>query len=166
MTSPNISLSQKPKEEFYSKSKSCEWYTPPWILMRAGAVLGHFHDPALPGKTDGLTSIWGKSVFLNPPYGHGVKKWFEKLRDSVYQKNTEEYIVLWKCAPETEAWGVLMVYTDLVAFPKQRIHFIDGKTGMATNRATFPSALFYHGENADLFKSQFNECSIWTEERA
>jgi hypothetical protein len=147
---------------FYSSSKTPEHYTPQYILDRAKWIMGNYTDPTMPGETDGMFKEWKGSVFLNPPYGHDVWKWFGKLRDSVYQGKVKEYIVLWKCAPETKAWRILMIHTSSVAFPQKRLQFINEK-GQYEKRATFPSALFYYGPSDAFFANAFYDCSIYKE---
>ncbi|RPJ50999.1 MAG: hypothetical protein EHJ95_06160 [Methanobacteriota archaeon] len=157
---------QSHEDLFYSSSKTPEYYTPEDILCSVQFTMGAIDlDPAMPGKTDGLDIKWEGRIFLNPPYGRGVIKWFEKLRESVGLGTVTEYIVLWKCAPETRAWRILMQYTELVAFPRARIQF-KTPSGKIMNRATFPSALFYYGPDKCRFMSAFSECSIWQELQA
>ena len=146
--------------QFYASSKSPEHYTPQYILDRAKWIMGEYHDPALPGKTDGLTSVWTGAIFLNPPYGRGIEKWFSKLRDSVYQGKVREYIVLWKFAPETEAWRILMVHTNCIASPTTRLKF-KNEFGVTGSGATFSSALFYYGPSKAHFINAFYDCDIY-----
>ena len=46
-------------------------------------------------------------VFLNLPFGPGVKVWFFKLYQERLAGWTTEVIVLWKSATETAAWKTL-----------------------------------------------------------
>ena len=72
----------QPRLASLQTSTSAEWYTPPSVIDRVLAVLGHIDlDPcAEPGRRvpatvhltaeeDGLTRAWHGRVYLNPPMG-------------------------------------------------------------------------------------------------
>ncbi len=92
-------------------------------------------------------------VFLNPPFGPGVERWFSKLYQERSAGRTTEAIVLWKSATETSAWKTLTAISCQVCFPSTRIRFV----GSAGNDSgpTFSPALFYVGDGPERFKRAF-----------
>jgi site-specific DNA-methyltransferase (adenine-specific) len=70
---------------YIAVAQSVEWLTPPEMLMFLNQKWGPFSmDPApypkLPGVegTRGLHIPWAGRVFVNPPYGLGLRDWVEK----------------------------------------------------------------------------------------
>lgn len=111
-----------------------EWLTPPELVNR----LGEFDlDPCTPINPpfvhakynfnlndDGLTKKWFGRVYMNPPYGRGMEKWIEKL------KNHGNGIALIFARTETKCFfNHIWDDADAVLFVKGRIKFynIDGK---------------------------------------
>ena len=144
--------------------KSVEYYTPEFILNKARFVMGCIDIDPTPAQFngDGFSKEWTGRVWLNPPFGRDVGKWFGKLRDSVYQKKTTEFIVLWKCAPDTKAWQIITTISDIVAFPRGRINFRTPEG--IKSRTTFPVALFYGGPHVERFKWEFKDIAdFWKE---
>jgi len=100
-------------------SATVEHYTPRYIWERAVETMGGIDlDPASDGHTvpatrhytrddDGLARPWGGRVWLNPPFGNGVVRWFQTLVDAYQAGAVTEAVVLWKAATETKGWYVL-----------------------------------------------------------
>ena len=145
--------------------ESTEHYTPQYILDAVIACLGEIDlDPAsnnheIPNvpvawhytaQDNGLLRPWEGRVFLNPPFGPGVERWFSKLYLERAAGRITEAIVLWKSATETAAWKTLTAISCRVCFPSARIRFV----GPAGNDSgpTFSPALFYVGDGPERFE--------------
>lgn len=144
-----------------------EHYTPQFILDAVIACLGAIDlDPAsnsreIPNvpaarhytaQDNGLMQPWVGRVFLNPPFGPGVERWFSKLYQERSAGRTTEAIVLWKSATETSAWKTLTAISCRVCFPSARIRFVGPGD---SSGSTFSPALFYIGERPDQFERVF-----------
>lgn len=150
-----------------------DFYTPRYIWERAERAMGGIDlDPSSPGwnvnaarhitkEEDGLNQIWQGRVWLNPPFGNDVYIWFEKLRDEYQSGRVPAAVVLWKSATETRAWQTLISYACRVCFPHQRINFI-AKNKNNGKGATFSPALFYAGNDPEVFEAAFCDIGdIW-----
>lgn len=162
------------KQKYFASSETVEHYTPRYIWERAIRCMGAIDcDPAAdPGhnipaavhytkKENGLVHPWEKRVWLNPPFGDLIPKYFEKLEREVETGRTTEAIILWKSATETDAWRNLIRIAELIAFPHHRIEFLGGTTkgGKGSN---FSPALFYIGPNPEKFIEAFSDIAdIW-----
>jgi phage N-6-adenine-methyltransferase len=146
-------------------SDSCEWYTPPEIIERAGKVLGQIdldpcsnsHEtPNVPAgrhytqDDDGLAQDWHGTVYMNPPYGQEIKSWVEKLIREYETKHMRMAIALVPARTDT-AW-----FRQFRDFP---ICFIHGrlKFSGAQNSATFPSAVIGIGIDLETFVNAFGD---------
>ncbi len=156
--------------------ESTEHYTPQYILDAVIACMGVIDlDPAsnsrdIPNvpaekhytsQDNGLVQPWAGRVFLNPPFGPGVERWFSKLYLERSAGRTTEAIVLWKSATETAAWKTLTAISCRVCFPSARIRFV-GPQGNESG-PTFSPALFYVGTRAERFEEAFAGIgAVWT----
>jgi len=156
--------------------ESTEHYTPQYILDAVIACLGAIDlDPAsnsqeIPNvpaarhytaQDNGLVQSWDGRVFLNPPFGPGVERWFSKLYLEWSAGRTTEAIVLWKSATETSAWKTLTAISCRVCFPSARIRFV-GPSGDAGPGPTFSPALFYVGSRVERFEKAFAKIgAVW-----
>lgn len=167
---------------FYGQSKNAEQYTPREWWERVIKVMGAIDcDPAsdpnmtIPAKMhftkfdDGLSAArsWGEKTYLNPVYGTGVIKWFEKLELEIRKGNVREAIVLWKAALETEATQLLInipIY-QCSAVPNARISFHSGdpkKKQGGGDSSTFTPIFHYFGQSPGRFIEVFEPvCTIW-----
>lgn len=60
-------------------SQRLDWKTPKAVYQILDAEFNFDYDPCpTKPKKDGLTSEWGKSNFVNPPYGRELPKWIKK----------------------------------------------------------------------------------------
>jgi len=105
-------------------------------------------------QDNGLVQPWDEQVFLNPPFGHDVEKWFSKLYLELSAGRTPEAVVLWKSATETAAWKTLTAISCRVCFPSTRIRF-SGPSGDEGPGPTFSPALFYVGDRPERFEEAF-----------
>jgi len=110
-------------------------------------------------QDNGLVQPWAGRVFLNPPFGSGVERWFSKLYQERSAGRTTEAIVLWKSATETAAWKTLTAISCRVCFPSARIQF----TGPGdSSGSTFSPALFYVGDMPERFATAFTAIGpVW-----
>jgi hypothetical protein len=149
--------------------ESTEHYTPQYILDAVIACMGAIdldpcsnsrEIPKVPAarhytaQDNGLVHPWVGGVFLNPPFGHDVERWFSKLYLERSEGRTTEAIVVWKSATETAAWKTLTAISCRVCFPSARIRFV-GSSGDDGPGPTFSPALFYVGTQAKRFEEAF-----------
>lgn len=159
------------QQGFWSHSNTVEHYTPRYIWERAIRTMGSIDvDPAAdPGhnipasvhytkQDNGLIQPWIGNVWLNPPYGASVWKWFEKLQKEIDLQNTSRAVVLWKAATETRAWKTLTEIAPIVCFLNQRINFIR-KRGNSGN-STFSPVVFYIGDDARAFVKAYSDIGV------
>lgn len=60
-------------------SQRLDWKTPKAVYQILDAEFRFDHDPCPPNYIiDGLTSEWGESNYVNPPYGRGLPKFIAK----------------------------------------------------------------------------------------
>jgi hypothetical protein len=166
--------------DFSKSSKTEEQYTPREWWQRVIMVMGRIDvDPSadlekrIPAGThytkidNGLTKPWIGAVYNNPPFGHGVGRWFTKLRDEFAKGNCTEAIVCWKCALETHATRTLINIPEyrVSAVPNGRISFLSGddlnhhSTGEV---ATFTPMFYYFGLHEQKFMRIFSpHATLW-----
>ena len=150
--------------------ESTEHYTPQYILDAVIACMGAIDlDPCsnsreIPNvasarhytaQDNGLVQPWEGRVFLNPPFGHDVERWFSKLYLEWLEDLTTEAVILWKSATETAAWKTLTVLSCRVCFPSMRIRFV-GPSGDNGLGPTFSPVLFYVDTQAGRFEKGFD----------
>ena len=146
--------------------ESTEHYTPQYILDAVIACMGAIdldpcsnsrEIPNVPAarhytaQDNGLVQPWVGRVFLNPPFGTGVERWFSKLYQERSEGRTTEGIVLWKSATETAAWKTLTAISCRVCFPSARIRFTS-PSGDGGPGPTFSPVLFYVGTRPERFE--------------
>jgi phage N-6-adenine-methyltransferase len=143
------------------KSRSCNWYTPQWILDLASDILGCIDlDPcsnpqkSVPAKQhfvwpeqDGLKLHWNAdTVFCNPPYGRGhLKNWCEKMVRDWESIRFKKGLLLIP-AKLSEIWWQDNLHQFPVLFLRGRVKFVN-EFGVS-DPATFGSALVYFPEFA------------------
>lgn len=152
------------KMAIHFSSKSPEHYTPANILALVLDVLGDIDldpcgnsrgAPNVPAarhytsEDDGLAQEWAGRVFMNPPYGNDIKHWVEKLCESYESGQVAEAIALVPARTDTRWFRRMEKYH--VCFVTGRLTFVGND-----DPAPFPSALFYFGDNPDLFTHVFS----------
>ena len=146
-------------------SKSPEWYTPQHII---DSVLALFREidldpcsnakgsaanvPALEHFTredDGLSRAWHGRVYLNPPYGRGIRPWISKVRGEYEAGRVQEAVVLVKSATDT-AWFRILSERFARCEVAGRLRFSG-----CPDPAPFPSTIFYLGDRVQRFAKVF-----------
>jgi hypothetical protein len=128
-----------------------EWLTPPDLVRKLGEFdldpCTPINPPFLHAKRnynlndDGLTQKWVGRVYMNPPYGKGMEKWIEKL------KNHGNGIALIFARTETKCF-FNHIWDDATAvlFVKGRIRFYNLQ-GVQTGTPGAPSVFIAYGLN-------------------
>lgn len=134
-----------------------EWLTPPELVKKMGEFdldpCTPISPPFLHAKTnynindDGLTKEWKGRVYMNPPYGKGMEKWIEKL------KNHGNGIALIFARTETKCFfNHIWDDADAVLFVKGRIKFYN-IFGEQKGTPGAPSIFIAYGKNnADILE--------------
>ena len=145
-------------------SESDEWYTPPEIISAVLNVFGDIDlDPCSPTlygpvpakkrftqQEDGLKQQWSGRVYMNPPYGAATKDWIEKCLGEYDEGRAPQAIILVAARTDTRWFNLLNEFPWCAI--EGRLAFSGSK-----NKATFPSAIFYLGENVRDFFLVFSK---------
>lgn len=128
-------------------SKSNEWTTPQYLFDELNEEFNFTLDPCATDENakcskyftiedDGLSKDWSNDVvFMNPPYGRGIKKWIKKAYEE--SLNGATVVCLIPARTDTTYWhDFIFDKADDIKFLKGRLKFGNGK-----NSAPFPSAI-------------------------
>ena len=130
-------------------SKSPNWRTPTPFYNKLDDLYHFTLDPASDGVNnkcakffteadDGLAQSWeGEIVFLNPPYGRGLKHWVRKAYDEGCKPNTT-VVVLMPARTDTKFFHDYCMKARKIYFVKGRLKFLD-ENGNVLLPAPFPS---------------------------
>ena len=111
------------------------WATPSNIYDELNNEFNFDYDPCpLNPKFDGLHSEWGKSNFVNPPYGRQIGKWIKKGFEEWHKCKTVVFLI--PSRTDTIWWHDYCMMATEIRFIKGRLHFDSHK-----NSAPFPSAI-------------------------
>ena len=114
-----------------------DWRTPRGIYEKLDAEFHFDFDPCPPNPTfDGLKIPWGKSNFVNPPYGREIIKWCEKALGE--HLNGKTVVMLVASRTDTQWWHDYIMKADEIRFIKGRLKFEGHPAG---GSAPFPSAV-------------------------
>lgn len=133
-------------------SKTNEWSTPQDFYNQLNKEFKFDLDPCCTHENakcethfteleNGLLQNWGGySVFVNPPYGRGIKDWVKKAHDEAKKPNTK-VVMLIPARTDT-------TYFHQYIYNKSEIRFIKGrlKFGDSKNSAPFPSMIVVFGK--------------------
>jgi hypothetical protein len=112
-----------------------DWKTPKAVYQTLDAEFKFDHDPCPPKyKVDGLQSNWGKSNFVNPPYGRELPKWVAKAYEEYNKGKT--CVMLIPSRTDTKWWHDYCMKASEIRFIKGRLKFDD-----QSSSAPFPSAI-------------------------
>jgi len=151
-----------------------EWYTPSRYTEAASRVMGGIDcDPASSAKAnetvlakvfytkddDGLSQVWGKRVWMNPPYAQPlIANFCDGLFDRVGSGEVEEAIVLVNNATETAWFHRLLSIAASICFPVSRIRFLDPEGNLGAPLQG--QAIIYVGGKPDQFFAFFAEFGV------
>jgi site-specific DNA-methyltransferase (adenine-specific) len=149
-------------------NKSNEWETPQYLFNILNDEFHFTLDPCATEQNakcinyytkveDGLNKSWqDEVVFMNPPYGHNIRLWIEK----VYTEIFAVIVCLIPSRTDTRYWHDYCMKADEIRFIRGRINFVGGET-----IAPFPSAIviFRHNSIENIYaypicKSVFYPC--------
>ena len=142
-------------------SRTVEWETPIAFFSKLNETYGFTLDPCATDATakcphyftkgdDGLSKDWGGNVvFMNPPYGRGIKDWVRKAWQEGTKPDTT-VVCLVPARTDTRWWHDYCMKAEKVYFVKGRLKF-----GNSSNSAPFPSAVV-------VFNSKDNPPSLGT----
>lgn len=138
------------------------WLTPPELLRR----LGYFDlDPCSPInrpwdtasvhltiEDDGLASPWSPSpnarirVWMNPPYGRGMDKWMQKLKNHVKNGHGTGIALIFARTETRTFFDHVWDDADAILFIKGRLKFYTPE-GKQAGTAGSPSVLIAYGKH-------------------
>ena len=108
-------------------SQRFDWKTPKSVYQILDAEFQFDHDPCPPQyKIDGLESEWGKSNFVNPPYGRELPKWIEKGYAEWQKGKTVVFLIPSRTDTRwfhNYIWDEKFGFRVPVRFPKKRYSF-------------------------------------------
>lgn len=117
------------------KSQRLDWKTPKAVYQVLDAEFQFDHDPCPPKPLkDGLSSEWGSSNYVNPPYGRELPKWIEKGFNEWQKGKTVVFLI--PSRTDTRWWHDFCMKATEIRFIKGRLKFDDQE-----NSAPFPSAI-------------------------
>lgn len=165
-----VTLAEKP--HVAQATGEQEWYTPPEYIEAARAVMGGIDcDPAssetankivkadvfFTAEQDGLKQVWGKRVWLNPPYSQPLISQFVHALVTRWEAGeVEQACVLVNNATETE-WGQrLLEACSLACFIRGRVRFLNAD-GMPVGSPLQGQMLLYFGENVARCRPAFSK---------
>jgi site-specific DNA-methyltransferase (adenine-specific) len=148
----------KQTQQTMFSSKSKEWGTPQHFFDKLNKQFGPFTlDPCANTSNykvatyytendNGLTQDWrGHTVFVNPPYGRGIKDWIEKAYKESLAPGTK-VVMLIPARTDTRYWHDYVMKANNIYFVKGRLKFGNGE-----NSAPFPSAVIvFEGKTSHL----------------
>lgn len=141
---------------FFS-SKTEEWATPNYFFNRLNEIFhfdldvcatdeNHKCEKYYTKEINGLEKEWYGNVWVNPPYGKNITKWFEKAENEISHCN----IIVFLVPANTETkWFQKYVLN------KAELHFVSGrlKFGASDNSAPFSSVVCIYYNN-DIFSNK------------
>lgn len=132
-------------------SQTNEWSTPEEFFKRLHEKYRFTLDPSATkenakckkfytAEDDGLSKSWGgETVFCNPPYGRGLRKWVQKAYEESLKPGTI-VVMLIPARTDTSYFHDYIQGKAHIVFIRGRLKFGDGK-----NSAPFPSMLAIYG---------------------
>jgi site-specific DNA-methyltransferase (adenine-specific) len=127
---------------YMPKSKSDKWATPSAFYKTLDDEFHFNYDPCpiewKPEDPDGLTTEWGTSTFVNPPYSK-VAKWIEKAHQE--WKKGKTVVMLINAITDTIAFHKYIYNQAEVRFVKGRICFIDPQNPSKKQPSPKPSMI-------------------------
>lgn len=115
--------------EVFKGNRREDWKTPVKLYEQYNNEFNFDFDPCPTNPTfNGLAVEWGKSNFVNPPYGRGIWKWFEKGFIEWKKGKTVVYLIFVQQSSTIAFHKWIYPFAE-VRLLKGRLHFDDGDTG-------------------------------------
>ena len=112
-----------------------DWRTPDSLFLKLNKEFYFDCDPCPANPTfDGLNIPWGKSNFVNPPYGRELPKWIKKCYEEYKKGKTVVFLI--PSRTDTRWWHDYCMKATEIRFIKGRLKFQGAK-----NSAPFPSVI-------------------------
>ncbi|MDR1188219.1 MAG: phage N-6-adenine-methyltransferase [Bifidobacteriaceae bacterium] len=112
-----------------------DWQTPQALYEMLDDEFGFDFDPCpTDPEFDGLAVEWGRSNFVNPPYGTHLPKWIAKAHIEAAKGKT--VVLLIPSRTDTRWWHEHVMTADEVRYIKGRLTFQGAK-----HPASFPSCV-------------------------
>jgi hypothetical protein len=116
-------------------SLKLDWQTPKAVYDELDREFNFDFDPCPHNPTfDGLSVSWGKSNFVNPPYGRKIVKWIKKGYEEYLKGKIVVFLI--PSRTDTSYWHEYIMKADEIRFIKGRLKFGGSKQG-----APFPSCV-------------------------
>lgn len=127
------------KVDIFFKSDRKDWRTPKILYEQLDKKFHFDDDPCPVGGSGGLDREWGKSVYVNPPYGRDIRNWILKAVREVYPINEHDdiqwmsrsgkrVVMLLPSNTDTKWFHELVLpYSSKIFFIKGRLHFDEHK---------------------------------------
>lgn len=152
-------------------STTDDWPTPRDLFDALDAEFGFDLDPCASPENakcarfytmadDGLSRRWRGVVFMNPPYGRGIRDWIAKAWWESRQGATVVCLIPARC--DTDYWHEYVMQAAEVRLVRGRIHFDSDRQRereasgeSVAHNAPFPSAVvvFRPGESSPRFSA-------------
>lgn len=111
------------------------WRTPKDLYKILNKEFNFDFDPCPTNPIfDGLSIEWGKSNFVNPPYGREIGKWISKGYNEWQKGKTVVFLI--PSRTDTIWWHKIIMKADEIRFVEGRLKFSEYH-----NSAPFPSAI-------------------------
>ena len=134
------------KTETLFSSASSEWETPQWLfdsldsefhftLDAAASDQNHKCEKYYTVSDNALKRPWGRSTFVNPPFGRGVDKWVEKAAAEC-RGGGSTVVMLLPARTDTQWFHRWIYHRHEVRFMNGRIKF-----GGSKINAPFPTMI-------------------------
>ncbi len=127
---------------YMPKSKTDKWATPSALYTQLDSEFHFTCDPCpidwKDGDADGLTTDWGPSTFVNPPYSN-VAKWIAKAHAEWTKGKT--IVMLLNAITDTKAFHEYIYGQAELRFLKGRVKFVDPSNPTKNAPSPKPSML-------------------------
>ncbi|MDR2381946.1 MAG: phage N-6-adenine-methyltransferase [Bifidobacteriaceae bacterium] len=119
-----------------------DWRTPEALYRELNEEFRFDFDPCPPNPGfDGLRVAWGRSNFVNPPYGRELPKWVAKAHAEAELGKT--VVMLIPSRTDTRWWHDHIMAAPQIRFLRGRLRFQGAK-----HNAPFPSCVvIWRGES-------------------
>lgn len=135
------------------------WRTPPWLRGRiARCATNQLMDPCPPHpEVNGLSTAWGRSVFVNPPYSKGqLQLWSAKAYAEYTTGETEE--VYWLINSGSTLNRILIKEQACAQIDlHRRVSFIHPITGLP-KRSNDRDSVIYIWSHYQIAATRLQDC--------